>query len=78
MNDAFGEKLITFDEARESINSNNDPHVLVFGTAWGLAESVMEAADHIMSPVKGNGEYNHLSVRTAVAIIVDRLLGNFK
>ena len=51
------------------------PLVLLFGTAWGLAEDVMEAADHRLEPIDGDGDYNHLAVRSAVAIILDRLLG---
>lgn len=51
------------------------PIVLLFGTAWGLANEVIEAADYRLEPIKGNGPYNHLAVRSAVAIILDRLLG---
>jgi hypothetical protein len=51
------------------------PIVLLFGTAWGLADPVMEAADHRLEPIHGEGAYNHLAVRSAVAIILDRLLG---
>jgi hypothetical protein len=53
----------------------NRPIVLLFGTAWGLADEVMEAADHRLAPIDGHGDYNHLAVRSAVAIILDRLLG---
>lgn len=51
------------------------PMVLVFGTAWGVTEEVMASADHILEPVDGGTHYNHLPVRAAVAIILDRLLG---
>jgi hypothetical protein len=51
------------------------PLVLLFGTAWGLADEVLERADHRLAPIDGNGSYNHLAVRSAVAIILDRLLG---
>lgn len=51
------------------------PHLLVFGTAWGLAEEVLRAADYVLEPVTGPVPYNHLSVRTAAAIILDRLVG---
>ena len=50
------------------------PYLLVFGTAWGLAESLMTSADFALEPVKGTTPYNHLSVRSAAAIILDRLL----
>jgi hypothetical protein len=36
---------------------------------------MMKKFDYILEPVYGPGEYNHLSVRSAVAIILDRLAG---
>jgi len=50
-------------------------HLLLFGTGWGLEKSVMKDADHVLMPIAGAGDYNHLPVRAAVAIILDRLLG---
>jgi hypothetical protein len=51
------------------------PVVLALGTAWGLADAFMAAADHVLEPLAGRGRYNHLSVRSAAAIILDRLVG---
>lgn len=50
-------------------------YLLIFGTAWGLAEECMTEADYFLDPIKGNSKYNHLSVRSASAIILDRLFG---
>ena len=55
---------------------NRHPVLLVFGTAWGLAPEVMSAADYRLDPINGRGEYNHLAVRSAVSIILDRMLGD--
>ena len=52
------------------------PVLLVFGTAWGLAPAVMQSVDAILPPINGPGEFNHLSVRSAVSIYLDRLFGN--
>jgi hypothetical protein len=49
------------------------PHLLVFGTAWGLSDEIITKVDHRLTPITGPGEYNHLSVRCAAAIILDRL-----
>ena len=49
------------------------PQLIMFGTAWGLAPGLLDAADAILKPIEGAGRYNHLSVRSAVAIILDRL-----
>jgi len=50
-------------------------YLLIFGTAWGLAESFIAEADYILEPIMGSTDYNHLSVRTAAGIILDRILG---
>ncbi|MEA1972350.1 MAG: RNA methyltransferase [Candidatus Cloacimonadota bacterium] len=49
------------------------PILLLFGTGNGLAEQVHKEADYVLKPITGLGKYNHLSVRSAVAIILDRL-----
>lgn len=59
-----------------SLIRNEKPHLLVFGTAWGLAEETIKQADYTLEPVTGQSSYNHLSVRSAAAIILDRLLGS--
>ena len=54
------------------------PVVLVFGTGWGISDSFYPEVHRILAPVygpKGVEGYNHLSVRSAVAIILDRLFG---
>jgi len=65
---------ITFAETRRRIETN-EPILLLFGTAHGLAPEVLEKADYTLPPIKGITGYNHLSVRSAVSIILDRLLG---
>lgn len=51
-------------------------YLLVLGTAWGLADEVLNKAHYILSPICGGREYNHLSVRSAAAIMMDRILGD--
>jgi len=51
------------------------PLLIIFGTAWGLADEVLAASDFVLEPVKGPTDYNHLSIRTAAGIILDRLFG---
>lgn len=55
--------------------SEGRPVLFVFGTGHGLAESVTNRADFNLVPVMGYSDFNHLSVRSAVAIILDRWLG---
>jgi tRNA (guanine37-N1)-methyltransferase len=53
----------------------NRPVLFVFGTGRGLAPSVMKKCDYLLLPVEGFSDFNHLSVRSAAAIIFDRWLG---
>lgn len=66
--------MIGYSELREMMFENNSqPYLILFGTGWGLAEEIMERADYTLKPVAGYTDYNHLSVRSAAAIIMDRL-----
>ena len=51
------------------------PVLMLFGTGQGLSSSVIEQCDYLLLPIDGFSEFNHLSVRSAVAIILDRWLG---
>lgn len=57
------------------------PAIIVFGTGWGISDVFYPEVHRILAPVCGpeggqdKGGYNHLSVRAAVAIILDRLFG---
>jgi hypothetical protein len=51
------------------------PLMILFGTGFGMAPEVQQRADVVMAPIRGVGEYNHLSVRSAAGIILDRLRG---
>ncbi|MCX7015523.1 MAG: RNA methyltransferase [Candidatus Sumerlaeota bacterium] len=48
---------------------------LVFGTGYGLDEAVTSEVDLTLGPICGPTDWNHLSVRSAVSIILDRLRG---
>ncbi len=69
------DNMIGFEGLRELIFSEEQkPYLLLLGTGWGLAQEIMERADYRLKPVSGYTNYNHLSVRSAAAIILDRLL----
>jgi hypothetical protein len=52
------------------------PWLLLFGTGWGMTDEVLRRCDYVLEPIAGTDRdnYNHLSVRSAVAIILDRLI----
>jgi len=69
-----GPKRRSFAALREELEAAGDePYLLVLGTGWGLPPEVLERADVILEPIFGPTDYNHLSVRSAAAIILDRL-----
>jgi hypothetical protein len=62
-------------ELMHKIRLDGTPMLLLFGTGWGLTAPVVEQADFRLGPIFGIADdgYNHLSVRSAVAIYCDRL-----
>lgn len=60
---------------RHLLEERDQPYLLLLGTGWGLTEECFSAADIILESIAGNGTYNHLSVRSAAAIMLDRLRG---
>lgn len=71
------ERSIGYMEVREMIEKGQDPCLLLFGTGWGLTDETVGTCDGMLYPIKGTKiEYNHLSVRVAVGIILDRIFGD--
>ncbi|NJL25557.1 MAG: RNA methyltransferase [Calothrix sp. SM1_5_4] len=69
---------VSFRELREKVwDPGSPPILLVFGTGFGLHDSILNQADLLLEPLKGASadDYRHLSVRSAVSIVLDRLLG---
>ncbi len=76
----FANSMSYLDYRSELVSScrSNRPVALVFGTGWGVSKAFYPEVHRILTPVygpEGEGGYNHLSVRSAVAIILDRLFG---
>jgi hypothetical protein len=69
------QNMTSFADLRERM-SQGRAWLIVFGTGWGLAPEFFDHwADVILEPIALASEYNHLSVRTAAAIVIDRLCG---
>ena len=67
---------MSYKELRIHLRMSNSPVLLLFGTAHGLAQEIMDRADAVLPPIAQYADYNHLSVRSAVSIILDRLVGD--
>ncbi len=70
-----GDDRISYPAMQEIFSSEGGSYLLIFGTGWGMGTELMERADYVLKPINGPSNYNHLSVRAACAIILDRLQG---
>jgi hypothetical protein len=69
-------QTLSFGDARRRLDEGDKPLLIVFGTGWGLAPAVIAEADACLEPIRSSKSvYNHLSVRSACAIALDRLYG---
>ena len=68
-----GEGRVTFKEMRTQL-TDGKPYLLMLGTGHGMSEELLARADMFLEPIDGPTQYNHLSVRSACAIMLDRLL----
>ncbi|MGC9965493.1 MAG: RNA methyltransferase [Syntrophobacteraceae bacterium] len=62
-------------DARDLLERENRPVLLILGTGWGLAPQILDDVDAVLEPIHGVNGYNHLPVRSAASILMDRLLG---
>ena len=65
---------LPFAAARKSLDKR--PVLLVLGTSHGLAPEVLAQCEGVLPPLRWMDSYNHLPVRAAAAILLDRLLGD--
>jgi hypothetical protein len=70
-----GPDRVPFSKFRHMLCEDNLEYLLMLGTGWGMSKMLLDRADYFLSPVDGPTEYNHLSVRSALAIMLDRVLG---
>jgi hypothetical protein len=70
-----GPKSIGYPDLAARMSAGSGPWLLLFGTGWGLGPEAAAQCDFFLGPVRGPGEFNHLPVRSAVAVILDRLFG---
>ena len=64
---------VKYSELAKEIEKRDRDWLILFGTGHGIPPDLMNTFDYILEPIYGAGDWNHLSVRNAVAIILDRL-----
>jgi tRNA (guanine37-N1)-methyltransferase len=70
-----GGRRTSFAQLQDMLINTTHPFLIIFGTGWGLTETIISQSDYVLEALEGWTDYNHLSVRSAAAIILDRLLG---
>lgn len=67
----------TIPELREAIGPGDQSCLLVFGTGYGMTTELMQSMDGVLESIRGAPpqDFRHLSVRSAVSIYLDRILG---
>jgi tRNA (guanine37-N1)-methyltransferase len=62
-------------ELLSEIAREPSPLLILLGTGWGLADALIPSVSRLLAPIEGASDWNHLSVRSAGAILLDRLFG---
>ena len=71
-----GRTMVSFSELRSRLRTDPRPVYILFGTGWGMTDELLEVCDVILPPIMEGADFNHLSVRSAAAIILDRIAGD--
>jgi tRNA (guanine37-N1)-methyltransferase len=71
----LGGQRTSFVQLKDMLVNTTHPFLIILGTGWGLTETIISQSDYVLEAIEGWTDYNHLSVRSAAAIILDRLLG---
>ncbi|MHB8109296.1 MAG: RNA methyltransferase [Syntrophorhabdaceae bacterium] len=66
-------KMMSCNDFNNFVEQGRQPALVLFGTGWGLTEAVVDRCDRMLEPISGPGDYNHLSIRVALGIILDRI-----
>ena len=67
---------ISYADLRERLRTDPTPVYILFGTGWGMADELIDACDAVLPPIMADADFNHLSVRAAAAIVLDRVCGD--
>jgi hypothetical protein len=68
--------MISYSDLGVRLRKDGPPVYILFGTGWGMADELIDTCDAILPPIMPDASFNHLSVRAAVAIVLDRVAGD--
>ncbi|MNK07770.1 hypothetical protein D3C87_256880 [compost metagenome] len=72
-----GVKSYTFAELRHEMHVAKKPVLMLFGTGFGMTSDLLRSCSGVLESIRGAppNDYRHLSVRSAVSICLDRVMG---
>lgn len=72
-----GVETVSFRDLKVQMWEQKKPCFLLFGTGYGMTEGFMKGCSAILEPIRGAppDDFRHLSVRSAVSICLDRIMG---
>jgi tRNA (guanine37-N1)-methyltransferase len=70
-----GEKKMISYHDQTKVWAHDRPVLILLGTGHGMGQELMDKCDYFLAPLQGFSKFNHLSVRSAAAIIFDKWLG---
>lgn len=70
-------KKYSFSELRQEMHVAKRPVLMLFGTGFGMTEELLSSCSGVLEGIRGAppNDYRHLSVRSAVSICLDRVMG---
>lgn len=72
--DQHEDKLISYHD-QKLVWQHDRPVLILLGTGHGMGQELLNRCDYFLQPLHGFSNFNHLSVRSAAAIIFDKWLG---
>lgn len=68
---------VSYSEMKKIIR-RSFPKLILFGTGYGLSDDVINSSNFHIQRIEGTSPYNHLSVRSAIAITLDRIISEYE
>ena len=68
------DKMISYHDQAQ-VWQHERPILILLGTGHGMSDQLLAKCDYFLPPLQGFSDFNHLSVRSAAAIIFDKWLG---
>lgn len=73
----WAKRKYSFNELRNEMHVEKKPVFMLFGTGFGMTEGLISSCSGVLEGIRGAPpkDYRHLSVRSAVSICLDRVMG---